>query len=62
MTLSSLQTALQEFEGSAIIVSHDRSFLDSLCDSVVVLDGKGGAQYHEGNFSDWKKQRSNASQ
>ncbi len=56
MTLSSLQAALQDFEGSAIIVSHDRAFLDCLCDSVVILDGKGGAYYHEGNFSDWKKQ------
>ncbi len=55
MTLSGLQGALQDFEGSAIIVSHDRAFLDYLCDSVVILDGKGGAHYHDGNFSDWKK-------
>jgi ATP-binding cassette, subfamily F, member 3 len=49
------------FEGTVIIISHDRALIDATCDHLLVLDGKGGAQTHLGGFTDWyEKQKSMA--
>src|SRR5712691_2938726 len=39
-----LEQALKEFEGTAIVVSHDRYFLNQVADLLLVLDGQGGSQ------------------
>ncbi len=41
------------FEGTVIIISHDRALIDATCDHLLVLDGKGGAEIHLGGFTDW---------
>jgi len=50
-TLRALEEALLAFEGSAIVVSHDRWFLDRVATRLVHLDGEGGARNFHGDFS-----------
>jgi ATP-binding cassette subfamily F protein uup len=51
-TLDLLEEVLADYEGTLILVSHDRDFLDRLCTSVVLMDGQGGAREYPGGFSD----------
>ena len=46
------------YEGTLIIISHDRAFLDATCDHLVVLDGQGGARVFPGRYSEWEQMRS----
>ncbi|MCC6284543.1 MAG: ABC-F family ATP-binding cassette domain-containing protein [Phycisphaerales bacterium] len=41
------------YEGTILIISHDRALIDATCDHVLVLDGEGGAQVSLGNYTDW---------
>ncbi len=50
-TLRALEEALVAFEGSVVLVSHDRWFLDRVATHVLWLDGKGGAELHAGGAS-----------
>jgi ATP-binding cassette subfamily F protein uup len=50
-SLRALEDALLAFPGSAIVVSHDRWFLDRIATRVVHLDGEGGVRVHEGDLS-----------
>ena len=50
-TLRALEEALLAFEGSALVISHDRWFLDRVATRLVYLDGEGGARLHYGDFS-----------
>jgi ATP-binding cassette subfamily F protein 3 len=43
------------YEGTLILISHDRALLDATCDRLIVLDGRGGAQVWLGTFSEWEK-------
>ncbi len=52
-----LEQALQEFEGTAIVVSHDRYFLNRVVDLLIVLDGQGGAQLIHGNYDTYELMR-----
>jgi ATP-binding cassette subfamily F protein 3 len=42
------------FEGTLILITHDRAILDSTCDHLIVLDGDGNARIFYGGYSDWK--------
>lgn len=42
-----------DFEGTLLIISHDRAFIDACCSRLIVLDGAGGAEIFEGNYSEW---------
>ncbi|MEO6597619.1 MAG: ATP-binding cassette domain-containing protein, partial [Planctomycetota bacterium] len=50
-SLRALEDALLAFPGAAIVVSHDRWFLDRIATRVVHLDGEGNARVHEGDLS-----------
>ena len=50
-SLRALEDALLAFPGAAIVVSHDRWFLDRIATRVVHLDGSGAARVHEGDLS-----------
>jgi len=50
-----LETALVEFDGGIITVSHDRYFLDKVCDTIWDLRGNGGLVVWPGNYSEYKK-------
>jgi ATP-binding cassette subfamily F protein 3 len=52
-----LEEALLEFEGTSIVVSHDRYFLNRVVDLLIVLDGKGGHQLIHGNFDTYEMMR-----
>ena len=49
-TLRALEDALEEFAGCAMIISHDRFFLDRLCTHVLAFEGDAHAEWFEGNF------------
>jgi ATP-binding cassette subfamily F protein 3 len=53
----SLEQALKEFEGTVIVVSHDRYFLNQVCDLLIALDGKGGSQVIHGNYDTYEMMR-----
>ncbi len=56
-TLRVLEEALINFGGTAIVVSHDRWFLDRVCDRVIVFDGSSHVDVHEGNYSYYLEKR-----
>ncbi|GAB4385965.1 MAG: ABC-F family ATP-binding cassette domain-containing protein [Phycisphaerales bacterium] len=45
------------FDGTLIVISHDRAFLDATCDHLIVLDGRGGAQVFPGRYNEWESMR-----
>jgi ATP-binding cassette, subfamily F, member 3 len=56
-----LEAALQEFEGTAVIVSHDRYLLDHAVDRIIELPGDGTLREYAGNYSYYLEQRTAAS-
>src|SRR5574341_360682 len=53
-TLRSLEEALEEFAGTAIVVSHDRWFLDRICTHIIAFEGDSQAKMYLGNWSDYE--------
>ncbi len=58
-TLELLEERVAEFQGTLIIVSHDRAFLDNVVTSVIVIDGDGNTSEHVGGYSDWFRYNQN---
>ncbi len=56
-TLSSLENALLDFPGCAVITSHDRWFLDRIATHVLAFEGDSEVRWWEGNFSDYEADR-----
>jgi ATP-binding cassette ChvD family protein len=56
-TLRALEEALLEFPGCAVVVSHDRWFLDRIATHVLAFEGDSVVRWFEGNFSDYEKDR-----
>jgi len=56
-TLDLLQELLSEFEGTLLLVSHDRDFLDRLVTSVIAFEGGGRVREYAGGYSDYRRQR-----
>ena len=52
-TLELLEELLADFDGTLLLVSHDRSFLDRTVTSTLALSGDGGVQENVGGYSDW---------
>lgn len=52
-----LEQAIQEYEGTVIVVSHDRYFLNQVCDLLIVLDGQGGSELIHGNYDTYELMR-----
>jgi len=59
-TLDLLEQLLMDYPGTVLLVSHDRSFLDTVVTQVVVADGDGRWSEHVGGWSDWAQWRANA--
>ena len=57
-TLDLLQAVIAEYEGTVLIVSHDRDFLDRTVTVTLGLDGSGKVDIVAGGYEDWEKQRS----
>ena len=58
-TLAALETMLVEFPGSAIVVSHDRWFLDRVATSILSFEGGGRVELHAGNYSAYRERQMN---
>jgi ATP-binding cassette subfamily F protein 3 len=52
-----LEEALKAFEGTVLVVSHDRYFLNQVCDLILALDGHGGTQLVHGNYDTYEMMR-----
>ncbi len=52
-TLDVLEERLAEYDGTLLLVSHDRTFLDNLVTCLFVLEGEGRVREHPGGWSDW---------
>lgn len=57
-TLAALESAIDAFPGSALIISHDRAFLDRLCTHTLAYEDDGGVVFFDGGYSayeaDWR--------
>ena len=56
-TLRALEEGLQNFAGCAVIISHDRWFLDRVCTHILAFEGDSSAYYFEGSFSDYEENK-----
>ncbi|MEQ8905653.1 energy-dependent translational throttle protein EttA [Ekhidna sp.] len=56
-TLRSLEEALENFGGCAVVISHDRWFLDRIATHILAFEGDSQAYWFEGNFSDYEENR-----
>ena len=56
-TLAALEDALENFGGCAVIISHDRMFLDRLATHILAFEGDSHVEWFEGNFEDYEKDK-----
>ena len=56
-TLRALEDAIDNFAGCAVIISHDRFFLDRLCTHMLAFEGEAHVEWFEGNFEDYEKDK-----
>ncbi|MEL0190929.1 MAG: energy-dependent translational throttle protein EttA [Halieaceae bacterium] len=56
-TLRALEEAILAFPGSAMVISHDRWFLDRVATHILAYEDDGSVVFHEGNFSDYEEDR-----
>ena len=56
-TLRALEEALLEFPGCAVVISHDRWFLDRIATHILAFEGDSNAVWYEGNFADYEADR-----
>ena len=56
-TLRALEEALLEFPGSAIVISHDRWFLDRICTHILAFEGDSVVTWFAGNYADYEEDR-----
>jgi len=56
-TLELLEEIILDFDGTILLVSHDRSFLDNVVTSTLVFDGNGELNEYVGGYNDWLRQR-----
>jgi two-component sensor histidine kinase len=57
-TLGALEEALENFAGCAVVISHDRMFLDRLATHILAFEGDSHVEWFEGNFEDYEQTRS----
>jgi ATP-binding cassette ChvD family protein len=56
-TLRALEDALETFPGCAVVISHDRWFLDRICTHVLAFEGESQVRWFEGNFTEYEAYR-----
>ncbi|MCI5084911.1 MAG: energy-dependent translational throttle protein EttA [Rhodovulum sp.] len=56
-TLQALEAALEDFAGCAVIISHDRFFLDRLCTHILAFEGDAHVEWFEGNFEAYEEDK-----
>ncbi|HEX7367861.1 MAG TPA: energy-dependent translational throttle protein EttA [Pelobium sp.] len=56
-TLRALEEALEDFGGCAVVISHDRWFLDRICTHILAFEGDSQVYFFEGNYSDYEENK-----
>ena len=56
-TLRALEDALVDFAGCAVVISHDRFFLDRICTHILAFEGDAHVEWFEGNFEDYEENK-----
>ncbi len=56
-TLRALEEGLENFAGCAVVISHDRWFLDRICTHILALEGDSQVYYFEGSFSEYEENK-----
>ncbi len=56
-TLRALEDALVDFAGCAVVISHDRFFLDRICTHILAFEGNAHVEWFEGNFADYEEDK-----
>jgi len=56
-TLRALEDALVDFAGCAVVISHDRFFLDRICTHMLAFEGDAHVEWFEGNFADYEEDK-----
>ncbi len=56
-TLAALEEALESFAGCAVVISHDRFFLDRLCTHILAFEGDAHVEWFEGNFDSYEEDK-----
>ena len=56
-TMRALEEALEDFAGCAVVISHDRWFLDRICTHILAFEGDSQVYYFEGSYTDYQENR-----
>ena len=56
-TLRALEEALEDYAGCAVIISHDRMFLDRIATHILAFEGDSHVEWFEGNFADYEEDK-----
>ncbi|MEP3347481.1 MAG: energy-dependent translational throttle protein EttA [Litoreibacter sp.] len=56
-TLRALEDAIEDFAGCAVVISHDRFFLDRLCTHILAFEGEAHVEWFEGNFEAYEEDK-----
>ena len=56
-TLRALEEGLENFAGCAVVVSHDRWFLDRICTHILAFEGDSQIYYYEGTYSEYEENK-----
>lgn len=56
-TLRALEEGLEEFAGCAVVISHDRWFLDRICTHILAFEGNGEVYFYEGSYSEYESHK-----
>ncbi|WP_084861045.1 energy-dependent translational throttle protein EttA [Salibaculum halophilum] len=56
-TLRALEDALTDFAGCAVVISHDRFFLDRICTHILAFEGDAHVEWFQGNFEDYEEDK-----
>jgi len=56
-TLRALEEALEEYAGCAVVISHDRYFIDRIATHILAFEGNSQVTWFEGNFSDYMEDK-----
>ncbi|NVK30953.1 MAG: ATP-binding cassette domain-containing protein [Gammaproteobacteria bacterium] len=59
-TLELLESLLSQYEGTMLLISHDREFVDNVVTSVIALEGNGQVEEYVGGYSDWLQRQKSA--
>ena len=57
-----LETSLSDYDGTLILITHDRALLQATCDKLLVFDGSGGVSLFQGTFAEWTERKAKASE